>query len=426
MASEHLRLEVLARWLAGELPHDEVLRDVVPHFMARCPTCRRREEEIRRLQLKVGHWSEVVAVFEGKEAPGQLAILEQLPLDEQIRRVHEEEEFQNWGLCQLLLTTALEVTHINPVRAVGNAELGLEIARRLTEEAYHPEWVIDLQLRAWAVLGNARRVLGELWSADAAFREARRLFERSTGNPRIEAEVFRLEGSLRRAQRRFVEARDLTERALGLSREANDQAGVATAMLKRAKISEESGDVERAIEELGAAEMEIASVDDPRLLAFVRLNRLHALHLVGRYAEARQLAADVEPLIERWGDSLDRLRLRWTLAKIAHGLGEREQAELELRWVRTEFFEHHMAYDAALVSLDLAVLLAQDGRTAEIKTIAQEVLPLFESREVHREALVALLLFQRASEEERLTAQLAQHVANFLRRERRFGGCLDP
>ncbi len=46
-------------------------------------------------------------------------------------------------------------------------------------------------------------------------------------------------------------------------------------------------------------------------------------------------------------------------------------------------------------------------------------MPIFEARDVHREALVALFLFQRACEEERLTAEMARQLAQDLRRQRR-------
>jgi len=46
-------------------------------------------------------------------------------------------------------------------------------------------------------------------------------------------------------------------------------------------------------------------------------------------------------------------------------------------------------------------------------------MPAFESREVHREAMAALIMFQNACEEERLTVELARHLAAFLQRERK-------
>ena len=81
-----------------------------------------------------------------------------------------------------------------------------------------------------------------------------------------------------------------------------------------------------------------------------------------------------------------------------------------------------MGYDAALVSLDLARLFAQEECTEDLKRLAAELMPIFESRDVHREAIVALLMFQRACEEERLTVDLAREFSAYLRRERRGNG----
>ncbi|HSK77014.1 MAG TPA: hypothetical protein VLQ45_11190 [Thermoanaerobaculia bacterium] len=56
------------------------------------------------------------------------------------------------------------------------------------------------------------------------------------------------------------------------------------------------------------------------------------------------------------------------------------------------------------------------GRTGELKRLAEELVPVFEARDIHREALAALLLFQRACEEERMTVEIARQVAERVRR----------
>ena len=104
---------------------------------------------------------------------------------------------------------------------------------------------------------------------------------------------------------------------------------------------------------------------------------------------------------------------------IAQGLGRSGEAEPIYREVQGKFLELGKSYDAALVSLDLARLLAAEGCTDDLKRLAAELMPVFESRDVHREAIVALLIFQRACEEERLTVELVQQLAAYLRRERR-------
>src|SRR5690349_12985572 len=114
----HLLIEDLAKLIAGGLEHDKVVTEVVPHLLEHCPACRERYEEILRLQEEVGHWSEEVAVFEGREAPGLLARLEGRSYEEQVRLIEEEESLHTWGLCQLLLKKSIEAAFEDPGLAV--------------------------------------------------------------------------------------------------------------------------------------------------------------------------------------------------------------------------------------------------------------------------------------------------------------------
>jgi hypothetical protein len=170
----HLTLETMAKWLAGDLDPEDFVGHVAPHLLAHCPICGERYAEIVRLQKEVRHWDERVAVFEGREAPELFAALAGLPFDEQLSLVADDPGFQNWGLCQLLLKTSLEAAFEEPAAAVNLAELAVNIAENLGD-AYDPHWVLDLRARAYAYLGNARRVLGELRSAETAFPPGRGL-----------------------------------------------------------------------------------------------------------------------------------------------------------------------------------------------------------------------------------------------------------
>ncbi len=439
----HLSVETMARWLSRDLDHETVLADIVPHVVAVCPGCRESYEEVLRLQREFEHWDERVAVIEGRQAPILLAELLPLPFEAQLAAVRGEERFQNWGLCQLLLRESLGAVFEDPTRAISLAELGVRITEYLVEEAYDPEWVLDLQARAWACLGNGLRVLGELWSAESAFRRAGEYLETSmTGNPHVRAEVLDLKGSLRRAQRRLEEAEALAAEALALYRESGDEHGVGVTLIKQAKILEERGEPARAIVLLEEAAhiadiaqiADIADIADtsapaepapradsrqPRLLLCARHNLAFLLTTAERHAEAAALLPEVRRLSQQLGNPLDLVRLRWVEGRIALGTGEGPAAEAAFREVQREFFERHMGYDAALVSLDLAVLYAQAGRLTELKSLAVEIMPVFESREVNREAMAALLMFQHAAQEERLTADLARQLAAFLKRERR-------
>jgi tetratricopeptide (TPR) repeat protein len=419
LADAHLSLETLARWLSGVLEHDEMLRLVIPHFLARCPVCRERHGDILCFQKEVGHWDEHIAVMEGQQAPELWARLAERSYPDQLQEVEEDEELHAWGLCQLLLRKSREATFDDPAKAVDLANLAIRIVRHLGV-AYDPSWVMDLRARCFAYLGNARRVLGELRSAEDAFLRAEGFMARSlTGNAEIQAEILDLKSSLRRAQRRFDEALVLVDESLALYRQAENSHGMAKSLLQKAKILEEKGDFAEAIELL----RQLDPRPEPQLFSYGRFNLLCCLILAERHREAEQLLPEIHGLFQGTGQPLDVVRLRWAEGNIDLGFGRLGPAEAAFREVQKEFLERHMGYDAALVSLDLARLYAQEGCVADLKRLAAELMPIFESQDVHREAIVALLMFQRACEEERLTVELVREVSTYLRRERRGGGC---
>jgi tetratricopeptide (TPR) repeat protein len=320
-----------------------------------------------------------------------------------------------------VLRRSLELIFENPARSAELANLAIKIAGHL-DDAYDPNWVVDLRARSFAYLGNARRVLGELRSAEDAFRKAKRWLSRSgTGNVKVEAEILDLESSLRRAQRRLDEALELVDQAFLLYRQISDLYGTGKTLLQKAKILEEKGDLAGAIEILRGMSRQLDPAES-RLYAYARYNLLGCLALAGRYQEAEELLPEVRALFQEAAQAIDIVRLRWAEGVIALGLDQLGPAEAAFREVQQEFLKRGMGYDAALVSLDLARLYAQEGCKDELKRLAAELMPVFEARDVQRETLVSLLLFQRACEEERVTVELIQQIAEHLRRERRGNG----
>ncbi len=421
LVESHPDLEALARWLSGRMEHEEVLRTVVPHLLSSCPTCKRTAAQITRLLDEVGHWDEMVAV-EAREAGDLLAELDRLPFDDQHHAVRERGDLQTWGLCQLLLRRSRRAALEDPGRAVDAAELAVQIALQLGP-AYDIAWVLDLQARAYAHLGNARRVLGELRSAEDAFRLAENQRAASgTGNLRIEAELLGLKAALRRDQRRFGEALCLIDRAILIYREdrsACDSHLAGRAYLEKAHALLEMGKPAQAIPHLRRAAAMITPEREPRLDLVLHHNLLGSLVQSDLLDEAEALLPTVRALARRLGSDLDLIRLSWHEAKLRSQRGQSDLAEQLLRKVQTQFLERRMGYDAALVCLDLAILFAQASRLGDLKELAMEVLPILEDRAIHREAIASLLLFQKACEEERLTLGLAHHLSNHLARERR-------
>lgn len=419
MTEDHLSLETLADLLSGEIEDDTLAREVVPHLLASCPGCEARVAEIRALQRSLGHWNESIVVREGGEAPALLAELEELASEERFLRVAQDARFQTWGLCQLLLERGREATLGAPTQAVELAELAVRVAEELVEEPYHPDWVGDLRARSWAHLGNARRVAGELHSADAAFRRADAcLVAGSTGRLGAMAEILELKAALRRAQRRLPEALELLERATDLARNSDDPHDLGRALVSRAKAVEETGDLEQAGKLLEQAAARIDPHRDPRLYLCTQHNLLWVLASSGQPDRAAELLPDVRTLSRKLGNRLDLERLRWAEGRIAAARGDLEVAERILAEVQEGFLAAGSGLDAALVSLELALVYAREDRTEDLKALAGKIVPIFHAQDVHREALAALFLFQRAAERELATLELLHELAGLVRRGR--------
>ena len=134
--------------------------------------------------------------------------------------------------------------------------------------------------------------------------------------------------------------------------------------------------------------------------------------------EAAGLIPESRKLIEQVGKRSDFLRLRWLEGTIAVTLGQTAAAEGIFLELIDAFTEDRLAYDVALVCLELSAVYARQGRTTDVKRLASEMLPIFQSCEVHREALAALIVFQKAAEMEQLSVGLVEEVTSFLQRVR--------
>ena len=233
-----------------------------------------------------------------------------------------------------------------------------------------------------------------------------------------EARLLDLEASLRRAQRRFPEALALHDRALAVAKLEE----IGFILINKAKAQEELQDYSEALASLGRAESFITSKNDSRLTFVLRFNQaVNLLHL-GRLGEVEQMLDEAREMAVRQANQLDLIRVDWLAARVAAGKEHKEEAIERLEQVRREFRVREMAYDFALVSLELAALWLEQRRTAAVKVLARQMLWIFESQGVHREALAALRLFREAAEREDLTLALARRLVTYFEKARRDPG----
>lgn len=157
---------------------------------------------------------------------------------------------------------------------------------------------------------------------------------------------------------------------------------------------------------------------EPRLWYQQRFNlAVNYCHLA-RYSEAARLVHQVREVATDLRDQIFLNRVTWLDGRLAAGMGQPKEALRLLRRAQGGFTALNMWYDVALALLEVAALLLDQGRTAEVKALIPGLAEVFRSREVHREALAALRLFEEATELETATAELARRVLRFLFRAR--------
>jgi transcriptional regulator with XRE-family HTH domain/tetratricopeptide (TPR) repeat protein len=328
--------------------------------------------------------------------------------------VTELGRFRNWALCETLCAESTKAAARDHSRALELAELALQIAECLPgEEA----WRYRLQGYAWAHVGNAARVANDFAGADLAFEKSDFLWQAgASADPELlePSRILELKASLRRDERRLAEAIALLDSALAV-RQNPEAAG--RILIMKALTLEKLGEYEVALDALRQASPWIEGEGSPRLRFSLKFNLLVNLCHTGRFAEGASIMDDVRGWAAGTGNDLDILRVRWLEGRVMAGLGRREEAIAALEAVRAAFTSRTMAFDAALASLEVAMLLLEDGRTREVKALAEEMFWIFNGQGVGREALAAFKLFSEAASREALTLDLVRRYTEDFRKE---------
>jgi tetratricopeptide (TPR) repeat protein len=326
--------------------------------------------------------------------------------------------FHTWGLCDLVLQQSREQNFQDPALGESLALLALEILDRLDPACYGVEALRDLRARAWAYTANSRRVKGDLRGAEEAFALAFASLKQGSREPMERAIVLDLQASLLRAQRRFRKSLSLLRRATKIFLELGERHRAGRALVKMFTVHHVAGNPRQALPLLYQALELIDGAREPRLLLVAWHNLVNGLAESGQFMEAQKLLTKARPLYQQYPEHWTHNRYKWVEGIIARGLGQQAHTEALFLAARNGFLAEGAAYDVALVSLDLASLYAEQGRVAELKRVAEEMVPIFSSRQIHREALAALAFWRQAVEAERAGVDLMTGVASFLKRAR--------
>jgi tetratricopeptide (TPR) repeat protein len=297
-------------------------------------------------------------------------------------------EFRSLDLADLLLEDSADARPEDPARAEGLALLALPILYQR-----HPrksaERIADLKARALVLLGNARRLQGDLLEADERFREA--AFHLTGPPDSIDRALYcQMLAALRRDQHREDEAVGLLLQAANLYRNNGDLLGNAACTAELGFLYLDQDQVHEAF--CLAQTVPILDLGrDFRLAVRARLALAVCQARLGYKRPARNQVEDTRPFYSHLTSSAEMAQVAWMEGKVALLTGDREDAATLLETARKGFLSAGNLYDAALASLDLVLALPKARRRAEeVHPLLHEIVERFPADLDRDEAVKAL------------------------------------
>jgi tetratricopeptide (TPR) repeat protein len=445
MISQHPNRDALERFSRGETAAAEE-RWIEDHLRSGCALC---QQEVDALLLRLlqtagppeasfppseeaagqdAAWDRLFsslevrlsqATAERREAPVLIAGLFARPREEWPVLLRLDRRLQTLAVCELLIERSFEEGFRDTPRSIELAELGLLLSGLLDGQRYGHSVVQDLQARAWAYLGNARRIGFDLAGAEEALARAERLAEGGSADPLEEARILDLRASLLSDQGRFEQAAELLDVVIDIYDDLREPHRKGRAMVSKGLFLGYAGWPEEAIRQIRKGLGLLDWEREPRLVLGARHNLAWFLNDCGRTEDAQRQLQRFRHSYHEFANPWTELRLGWLEGRIAVRLGRRDEAEATLREVQRRFLAEGHGYDASLVALDLAHLYLEEGRHAEVRALAAEMLDVFLSQDIHRQALAALAVFQQAVEADSATPLLVREISSYLLRARK-------
>ena len=372
-----------------------------------------------RLPLRFDDVTDRCAVIarERREAAGLLAELRALPEEPRRRAIRRERRYSSWHLSALAIDGARFEALEAPEQAEELLEIGFDVLGRLSSRQASPSLLADLAVRSWAEAGHLCRLRGDLAAAEVALDAARTSARQGSGDLLEAARVFEVEAALRRDLGRFREAAAAADKAIAIYRSCDEPEGLGRACVERGRTQALSGDLEGAARSLRSG---LANLWDPRdrsATLAAHLSLIGVLLESERHRpEARFLLETLRPeLLARDGDLLS-AQYCWLDGCLFAALGNRAEAEGRLLEARAGFARAHRSVELALATLDLAVVLGEGGRIAELRVAVAEIPPLLAASALPEKALAAI---EKSLRRERLDLKTLRASERLLRRTRR-------
>jgi len=432
---EHPTPESLDRFLRGELPADEG-RAVLAHLVRGCRPCQVAAAPLVRLLFEEGEPEDAEGCgelydegFDRAFAVAGRAAVRQEREDELVAEAYAAvvahghagiqdlpAPFHGVVFCRALLRRSHELRHDNPAEMLQLAKLAVLGAQCLEPSSLDVLRIADLQARAWAELGNAERITGDLAGAEGALGQALKLFREGTRDPLLEAHLLSIQAALLGDQRRFSQALELLERVEAAYAEVGEHHQLGRALIQRGLYTGYAGQAEESAHLLRRGLDLIDEAAEPQLALAAIHNLVRSLADRGHMRAARTLLWKNNARYEQHAGRIDLLKRTWLEGQIAAGLGELDRATARLTEALDGFEEAGLGYQAALAALDLAAVWLRQDQSQTAAALVEQAMETFKALGIGREALAAFAVLQEACEHGVATATFVQQVSTFFRR----------
>jgi tetratricopeptide (TPR) repeat protein len=208
----------------------------------------------------------------------------------------------------------------------------------------------------------------------------------------------------------------MLQQAEEIYRELGETHALARTLVQEAIACLYSGEPETAVTLLNRAVPLIDQEEDPHLLFAACHNIVRCYIDLDQPEQALSLLFDAQELFSEFKDSLLVLRAAWQQGQLLRDMGHLRAAESALLRARKGFMERDLAYEVAVVSLDLSAVYVKLGSIAELKQTLVEILPIFRALGVDREALGSVLQLQKIAGQEHQALELIRSLTARLKR----------
>lgn len=335
-----------------------------------------------------------------------------LPREDRRCQAGTARRFRSAELCELLLAASHELRYSDAERMEELAQLAVAVAGQMDpRSASGPAALHDLRAKACAYLGNAFRIRGRFAAAERALMRAEAYRAQGSRGLDLEVLILELTASLLESRRDFAGALQRLELACAIHQEQRNDPALAKALVQTGIVWGYANRPATAVRLLRQALVLLETVQEPRL-TFIALHALAWNLAGGGYPEeALEVHHASGELADHARSPLLDLKVAWLQGHLAAAVGRDMVAERELSRALYGYEGLEMPYEAALVSLELAVLYARCGRFGELDRLTGEILPIFQSLGIEPEAHATVLLRRSAIQRERAVDLLYQVIA---------------